>query len=162
MDSWHISSPLRDLYPSLYTAVKNPLLFVHRADFRHCHRIGWDAFFSTEPDILNHQILRGMLSSILPTLSSSRRDKRVWTDNPSGIFTIKSTYLALHRTKVFPSKRFIFWHPTLLTKVQIFLSIIFHNKRLTTNNFIKRGWLGDPTCVLCKSRQKTGYHLFYR
>lgn len=84
------------------------------------------------------------------SLDHTREDEIRWMWTPDGEYSAKSPYLArfqgsmpkltllpIQRAKKEPKCRFLAW--TLL-----------HKKILTTNNLLRRGWLHDPICKLCK------------
>lgn len=53
------------------------------------------------------------------------------------------------------------WKGKVLAKIKIFLWLIMNNAILTTDNLLKRRWVGDPTCHFCDQSENLS-HLFFK
>lgn len=64
----------------------------------------------------------------------------------------------LTRNSVFPC---IFWKDGCPSKMIYFAWLTFHNKNLTWENLMKRGWHGPSLCFICRSEGENNEHLFF-
>ncbi|KAG8054917.1 hypothetical protein GUJ93_ZPchr0001g29416 [Zizania palustris] len=86
-------------------------------------------------------------------------DVVVWVLSKSGVFTVKSFYLALKTQNIMKTCNPI-WNLKIPLKVKIFLWLARRNKILTKDNLSKRGWKGENIkCLFC-CENETVNHIF--
>ncbi|RVW50737.1 Transposon TX1 uncharacterized 149 kDa protein [Vitis vinifera] len=98
-------------------------------------------------------------------ISSSVPDKRSWSLSPSGLFTVKSFFLALSQYSesppIFPTK--FVWNAQVPFKVKSFVWLVAH-KKVNTNDLLqlRRPYkaLSPDICKLCMKHGETVDHLF--
>ncbi|KAJ9698203.1 hypothetical protein PVL29_007338 [Vitis rotundifolia] len=98
-------------------------------------------------------------------LSSSVPDMRSWSLSPSGLFTVKSFFLALSQfsglPSVFPTK--LVWNSQVPFKVKSFVWLVVH-KKVNTNDMLqlRRPYkaLSPDICMMCMKHGETVDHLF--
>lgn len=73
---------------------------------------------------------------------------------------MKSAYSALSKGGTRDARAIKLWRLCIPLKVKIFCWLVLKKRLLTANNLIKRGWVGDMACVLCRSDEETVDHLF--
>jgi hypothetical protein len=91
-----------------------------------------------------------------------QKDKEVGV--PAG-YSVKEGYKILLSQSQLPEKSAIWkeiWSADGLPKINIFGWQLAHNKLLTGENFLKRGFLGPFRCALCKQNSETTEHLFLK
>lgn len=147
--------PIKGSFPSLFTLSKNPQIMPHKALTLGRQGRGWESLFFINPPQPSLQDFTRRIDSYYPSLTNSLRDKGIQAGDQIREFLVKSTYMTLSRTKGDSQRSYIFWHPSLTSRIQIFQWIIFHNKQLTSDNLQKRGWIGNHLCSFCLSSQET-------
>ena len=98
-------------------------------------------------------------------LSHSVPDMRSWSLSPSGLFIVKSFFLALSQffglPPVFPTK--FIWNSQVPFKVKSFAWLVVH-KKVNTNDLLQlrrpNKALSPDICKLCMKHGETVYHLF--
>lgn len=96
---------------------------------------------------------------------SSSHDFLTWriSDNSGSIY-VKDIYWMLlsegfsQQLVVFPVT---FWKSGCQTKMIYFAWLIYHNKNLTWENLMKRGWIGPSICLFCLSAEEDNLHIFF-
>ena len=98
-------------------------------------------------------------------LSPSVPDARLWPLSSSGLFSLKSFFLALSQffgsPQVFPSK--FIWNSQVPFKVKFFVWLVAH-KKVNTNDMlqVRRPYeaLSPDICILCMKHEESVDHLF--
>ena len=98
-------------------------------------------------------------------LSPSVPDARSWPLSSSGLFSVKSFFLALSQffgpPQVFPSK--FVWNSQIPFKVQSFIWLVAH-KKVNTNDMlqVRRPYkaLSPDICILCMKHGESADHIF--
>lgn len=154
-DIWLGNSPLREQYPCLYNIVKNkqdtvaevlqtfPPKISFRRDLIGQNLVAWDAVLSQTANIvLTHE-----------------QDEFRWNLTSSGMFSVKSHYLALVHCDI-PNINNQLWKLKVPLKVRIFLWYLCQGVVLTKDNLAKRNWQGSTRCCFCH-HEETIKHLFF-
>jgi ribonuclease HI len=94
--------------------------------------------------------------------SREGHDMLRWGHSASGNFSVKEAYnIQCHQDNqpadTIWSK---IWRKELWPKVSTFLWLIIHNRILTWDNLLKRGFTGPSMCTLCQAQEETKEHLF--
>ncbi|RVX05099.1 hypothetical protein CK203_020224 [Vitis vinifera] len=110
--------------------------------------------------------LEGLMRSLDGVhLSPSVPDARLWPLSSSGLFSVKSFFLALSQCfgspQVFPSK--FVWNSQIPFKVQSFIWLVTH-KKVNTNDMlqVRRPYkaLSPDICILCMKQGESADHIF--
>jgi len=94
---------------------------------------------------------------------SHRDDDLVWIHNKtSGSITVKSAYDHLFDPFNLQARWWgrAIWKCSAPLKIICFTWLALHDRILTWNNLIKRGWQGPGFCVLCSSDEESPIHIF--
>nr|CAD1821369.1 unnamed protein product [Ananas comosus var. bracteatus] len=54
------------------------------------------------------------------------------------------------------------WRIRIPLKVKVFYWLVLRKRHLTADSLLKRGWIGNTSCVLCGMEEETMDHLFAR
>lgn len=78
--------------------------------------------------------------------------------------SVKGIYHQLIRQQSLGSSIFpqIFWKDGFPSKMILFAWLAFHNRNLTWENLMKRGWHGPNVCSLCRSDEDSNFHIFLK
>lgn len=121
---------------------------------------GWKA--SLINDLFDPKSANVILSIHLP--SSPRPGKLLWTPNPSGNFSIKSTYHIVTQPHFPPPQANVIWGNLWKLKApkrtKMFLWRLGTNTILTKEKLLHRISIDDPSCVLCGCDIESTCHLF--
>jgi hypothetical protein len=153
-DKWLGNRPLRDQYPQLYNIARKKQDTVAE-------------ILSTKiPNISRRRDLTGpklvMWNNLVARLANidltDEGDEFNWNLDPTGVFSVKTHYLALIYQNV-PNTNKKLWKSKLPLKIKIFLWFL---KRviLTKDNLAKRNWNGSKQCVFCHENESI-QHLFW-
>jgi zinc-binding in reverse transcriptase len=88
-------------------------------------------------------------------------DTLLW-GNSEKRYTIKSQYAFLNFGGILVPKYTCLWKAGIPLKIRAFLWLVFHQKILTRDNLIRRGWIGTSLCPMCQQEDETAPHLFLR
>ena len=157
---------LADKYPRLYTISAQKHHFIHQIGA--AKEGGWEwnlqwrrPLFDSEIDmaVAFLQQLEGF--TIRPELS----DQWKWAAEPSGCYSTKSAYKAIHHVTVGEEQDGKFkelWKLRVPLKVAIFAWRLIQDKLPTKANLRKkRVELQEYLCPLCRSVEETASHLFF-
>lgn len=91
-------------------------------------------------------------------------DREVWYLNKAdGTVTVKTAYDFLIDNCIDDGLWWAYsiwdWHLPL--KLVCFFWLVLHNRTLTWDNLIRRGWSGPGICILCFEAEETILHLFF-
>ncbi|RVW89791.1 hypothetical protein CK203_034414 [Vitis vinifera] len=137
-DLWWGDQPLGTQYPRLLSVVtdKNALI---SSILGYSRPFSWNFNFRrnlTDSEIEDLESLMRSLDRL--HISPSVPDKRSWSISPSGLFTVKSFFLALSQHSesppVFPTK--FVWNSQVPFKVKSFVWLVAH-KKLNTNDLLQ-------------------------
>ena len=164
-DLWWGDQPLGTQYPRLLSVVtdKNALI---SSILGYSRPFSWNFNFRrnlTDSEIEDLESLMRSLDRL--HISPSVPDKRSWSISPSGLFTVKSFFLALSQHSesppVFPTK--FVWNSQVPFKVKSFVWLVAH-KKLNTNDLLQlrrpHKALSPNICKLCMKHGETVDHLF--
>ncbi|WJZ92433.1 hypothetical protein VitviT2T_011426 [Vitis vinifera] len=151
-DLWWGDQPLGTQYPRLLSVVtdKNALI---SSILGYSRPFSWNFNFRrnlTDSEIEDLESLMRSLDRL--HISPSVPDKRSWSISPSGLFTVKSFFLALSQHSesppVFPTK--FVWNSQVPFKVKSFVWLVAH-KKLNTNDLLQ---LRRPHKALSPNRKQ--------
>lgn len=106
----------------------------------------------------NLVLWRDLVSDCSEVRLRSDNDKLVWLWSKSGVFSVKSFYLALRNQHFLFPFHFI-WGLKLPLRIKIFIWLVLKKRILTKDNLYNRGWSGDINCVFCGLNENIN-HLF--
>jgi hypothetical protein len=92
------------------------------------------------------------------TLDPSQDDKLVWTLSKSGVFSVKSFYLAMQSCGVVPYK--FLWQVKIPLRVKTFLWMVLKKSILTRDVLLHRGGDCPAKCLFCGKNESIN-HLFF-
>ena len=152
-------------YPRLFRVVlnKNILIFSILGPTR---PFSWNLNFHRNLSNSEIEDLEGLMRSLDALhLSPSVLDARFWPLSPSGLFSVKSFFLALSQfsrsPQDFPSK--FVWNSQVPFKVKSFVWLVVH-KKVNTNDMlqVRRPYkaLSPDICILCMKLGESADHLF--
>ena len=164
-DLWWGEQPLGVQYPRLLSVVtdKNAPISSILGSTR---PFSWNFTFRRNLSDSEIEDLEGLMQSFDRLhISSSVPDKRSWSLSPSGLFTVKSFFLALSQYSesppIFPTK--FVWNAQVPFKVKSFVWLVAH-KKVNTNDLLqlRRPYkaLSPDICKLCMKHGETVDHLF--
>ncbi|RVW25634.1 putative ribonuclease H protein [Vitis vinifera] len=164
-DLWWGEQPLGVQYPRLLRVVtdKNAPISSILGSTR---PFSWNFTFRRNLSDSEIEDLEGLMQSFDRLhISSSVPDKRSWSLSSSGLFTVKSFFLALSQYSVsppiFPTK--FVWNAQVPFKVKSFVWLVAH-KKVNTNDLLqlRRPYkaLSPDICKLCMKHGETVDHLF--
>lgn len=96
----------------------------------------------------------------IDVIDATKEDEIKWRWTADGEFSTKSAYLAQFQGSFSKIKLLPIWRAWAEPKCRFFAWTLLHRKLLTANNMLRRGWLQDPICRLCKQEPETIGHLF--
>lgn len=112
--------------------------------------------------------------SKIPISISGARDRLIWRDTKTGVYTVKSGYahqrVKNHASKFSkPSCSFTpstlmwkkFWNIPTLPKIRIFMWKVIKNWTACKANLVRRKCGSNPTCPICESANETMEHLLF-
>ena len=130
------------------------------------HSFSWNFNFRRNLSDSEIEDLEGLMQSLDGLhLSPSVLDARFWPLSSSGLFSVKSFFLALSQfsgsPQVFPSK--FIWKSQVPFKVKSFVWLVAH-KKVNTNDMpqLRRLYkaLNPDICILCMKHGESADHLF--
>ncbi|KAJ9678262.1 hypothetical protein PVL29_022997 [Vitis rotundifolia] len=164
-DLWWRDQPLGSQYPRLFRVVLDKI--IHISSILGSSRpFSWNFNFRrnlSDPEIEDLETLMRSLDGL--HLSPSVSDARFWLLSSSGIFSVKSFFLALSQfsgsPQVFPSK--FVWKSQVPFKMRSFVWLVAH-KKVNSNDMLqlRRPYkaLNPDICVLCMKHGESVDHLF--
>ncbi|RVW14640.1 Transposon TX1 uncharacterized 149 kDa protein [Vitis vinifera] len=164
-DLWWGDQPLGTQYPRLLSVVTDKNAPISSI-LGYSRPFSWNFNFRrnlTDSEIEDLESLMRSLDRL--HISPSVPDKRSWSISPSGLFTVKSFFLALSQYSesppVFPTK--FVWNSQVPFKVKSFVWLVAH-KKLNTNDLLQlrrpHKALSPNICKLCMKHGETVDHLF--
>ena len=122
--------------------------------------VGWNLLEMPDRLILDQSLLLTALSGLSP-IHRSTKDKWGW--GSSGVYIVGHGFSALQPTHVdllTPALGKLIWSSYGLLKITFFSWLLMHQKVLTGENLVKRGFLDPFHCCLCKEDSESSDHLF--
>ncbi|KAJ9697352.1 hypothetical protein PVL29_009249 [Vitis rotundifolia] len=164
-DLWWGDQPLGVRYPRLLRVVTDKNIPISSI-LGSTRPFSWNFNFRrnlSDPEIEDLESLMRSLDRL--HLSPSVPDMRSWSLSPSGLFTVKSFFLALSQIhglpSVFPTK--IVWNSQVPFKVKSFVWLVVH-KKVNKNDLLqlKRPYkaLSPDICMMCMKHGEIVDHLF--
>ena len=114
----------------------------------------------TDQFLHDQTILIDALAGLAPVHRSSN-DKWGW--GSTGVYTVAHGMSAIHSPHASLLSTALWksiWSPFGLPKVIFFSWLLMHQKVLTGENLLRRGFLGPFRCCLCKAESESSDHLF--
>ena len=164
-DLWWGDQPLGSQYPSLFRVVLDKNIPISSV-LDPTRPFSWNLNFRHNLSNSEIEDLEGLMRSLDGVhLSPSVPDARSWPLSSSGLFSVKSFFLALSQffgpPQVFPSK--FVWNSQIPFKVQSFIWLVAH-KKVNTNDMlqVRRPYkaLSPDICILCMKHGESADHLF--
>ncbi|RVW35114.1 putative ribonuclease H protein [Vitis vinifera] len=164
-DLWWGEQPLGVQYPRLLRVVTDKNAPISSI-LGYTRPFSWNFTFRRNLSDSEIEDLEGLMQSFDRLhISSSVPDKRSWSLSPSGLFTVKSFFLALSQYSesppIFPTK--FVWNAQIPFKVKSFVWLVAH-KKVNTNDLLqlRRPYkaLSPDICKLCMKHGETVDHLF--
>ncbi|RVW33074.1 putative ribonuclease H protein [Vitis vinifera] len=164
-DLWWGEQPLGVQYPRLLRVVTDKNAPISSI-LGYTRPFSWNFTFRRNLSDSEIEDLEGLMQSFDRLhISSSVPDKRSWSLSPSGLFTVKSFFLALSQYSesppIFPTK--FVWNAQVPFKVKSFVWLVAH-KKVNTNDLLqlRRPYkaLSPDICKLCMKHGETVDHLF--
>ncbi|RVW99869.1 Transposon TX1 uncharacterized 149 kDa protein [Vitis vinifera] len=157
--------PLGSQYPSLFRVVLDKNIPISSV-LGPTRPFSWNLNFRRNLSDSEIEDLEGLMRSLDGVhLSPSVPDARLWPLSSSGLFSVKSFFLALSQffgsPQVFPSK--FVWNSQIPFKVQSFIWLVAH-KKVNTNDMlqVRRPYkaLSPDICILCMKHGESADHIF--
>ncbi|RVX11360.1 hypothetical protein CK203_019699 [Vitis vinifera] len=164
-DLWWGDQPLGSQYPSLFRVVLDKNIPISSV-LDPTRPFSWNLNFRRNLSNSEIEDLEGLMRSLDGVhLSPSVPDARLWPLSSSGLFSVKSFFLALSQffgsPQVFPSK--FVWNSQIPFKVQSFIWLVAH-KKVNTNDMlqVRRPYkaLSPDICILCMKHGESADHIF--
>ncbi|RVX20328.1 Transposon TX1 uncharacterized 149 kDa protein [Vitis vinifera] len=164
-DLWWGDQPLGSQYPSLFRVVLDKNIPISSV-LGPTRPFSWNLNFRRNLSDSEIEDLEGLMRSLDGVhLSPSVPDARLWPLSSSGLFSVKSFFLALSQVsgspQVFPSK--FVWNSQIPFKVQSFIWLVAH-KKVNTNDMlqVRRPYkaLSPDICILCMKHGESADHIF--
>ncbi|RVW71380.1 putative ribonuclease H protein [Vitis vinifera] len=164
-DLWWGDQPLGSQYPSLFRVVLDKNIPISSV-LGPTRPFSWNLNFRRNLSDSEIEDLEGLMRSLDGVhLSPSVPDARSWPLSSSGLFSVKSFFLALSQffgpPQVFPSK--FVWDSQIPFKVQSFIWLVAH-KKVNTNDMlqVRRPYkaLSPDICILCLKHGESADHIF--
>ncbi|RVW95847.1 putative ribonuclease H protein [Vitis vinifera] len=164
-DLWWGDQPLGSQYPSLFRVVLDKNIPISSV-LGPTRPFSWNLNFRRNLSDSEIEDLEGLMRSLDGVhLSPSVPDARSWPLSSSGLFSVKSFFLALSQffgpPQVFPSK--FVWNSQIPFKVQSFIWLVAH-KKVNTNDMlqVRRPYkaLSPDICILCMKHGESADHIF--
>ncbi|XP_020112154.1 uncharacterized protein LOC109726772 [Ananas comosus] len=160
LDRWCGETTLGGAFPKIYQAYNRNKLKVN--DVLTSDGWNWNRIFGSDPEILagiNDDIAE-LKDRISHLTILQRPDKLTWRWSPNGLFSVKSTYLALTDGGTRDPGLNLIWKLYIPLKVKVFCWLTLKKRLPTTDLLVKRGWVGNVHCVLCGADAESVDHLF--
>ncbi|RVW54428.1 Transposon TX1 uncharacterized 149 kDa protein [Vitis vinifera] len=164
-DLWWGDQPLGSQYPSLFRVVLDKNIPISSV-LGPTRPFSWNLNFRRNLSDSEIEDLEGLMRSLDGVhLSPSVPDATLWPLSSSGLFSVKSFFLALSQffgsPQVFPSK--FVWNSQIPFKVQSFIWLVAH-KKVNTNDMlqVRRPYkaLSPDICILCMKHGESADHIF--
>ncbi|WJZ91178.1 hypothetical protein VitviT2T_010276 [Vitis vinifera] len=164
-DLWWGDQPLRIQYPRLFRVVMDKNISISSV-LGPSRPFSWNLNFRRNLSDSEIEDLEGLMWSLDDLhLSPSVPDARLWPLSSSGLFSLKSFFLALSQSsgspQDFPSK--IVWNSQVPFKAKSFVWLVAH-KKVNTNDMlqVRRPYkaLSPDICILCMKHGESTDHLF--
>ncbi|KAJ9685133.1 hypothetical protein PVL29_017245 [Vitis rotundifolia] len=164
-DLWWGNQPLGVRYPRLLRVVTDKNIPISSI-LGSTRPFSWNFNFRrnlSDPEIEDLESLMRSLDHF--HLSPSAPDMRSWSLSPTGLFTVKSFFLALSQCSglpsVFPTK--LVWNSQVPFKIKSFVWLVAH-KKVNNNDMLqlRRPYkaLSPDICMMCMKHGETVDHLF--
>ena len=101
-----------------------------------------------------------MLNPRLLEPQSNLPDKMIWKLEPSGKFSIKSTYNFLRQKRTISLPDSKIWHDHIPKKISFFMSNLWRGKVATDDSLRKFNIYGPSICSCCLNEEETQVHAF--
>ncbi|WJZ85876.1 hypothetical protein VitviT2T_005388 [Vitis vinifera] len=164
-DLWREDQPLGTQYPRLFRVVVDKNISISSV-LGPSRPFLWNLNFRRNLSNSEIEDLEGLMRSLDDLyLSPSVPDARLWPLSSSGLFSVKSFFLALSQSsgssQNFPSK--FVWNSQVPFKVKSFVWLVAH-KKVNTNDMlqVRRPYkaLSPDICILCMKHGESVDHLF--
>ncbi|RVW30353.1 Transposon TX1 uncharacterized 149 kDa protein [Vitis vinifera] len=164
-DLWWGDQPLGTQYPRLFRVVVDKNISISSV-LGPSRPFLWNLNFRRNLSDSEIEDLEGLMRSLDDLyLSPSVPDARLWPLSSSGLFSVKSFFLALSQSsgspQNFPSK--FVWNSQVPFKVKSFVWLVAH-KKVNTNDMlqVRRPYkaLSPDICILCMKHGESADHLF--
>ncbi|KAJ9700981.1 hypothetical protein PVL29_006352 [Vitis rotundifolia] len=164
-DLWRGDLPLGTQYPRLFRVVVDKNISISSV-LGPSRPFSWNLNFRRNLSDSEIEDLEGLMRSLDDLyLSPSASNARLWPLSSSGLFSVKSFFLALSQSsgspQNFPSK--FVWKSQVPFKVKSFVWLVAH-KKVNTNDMlqVRRPYkaLSPDICILCMKHGESADHLF--
>ncbi|RVW16209.1 Transposon TX1 uncharacterized 149 kDa protein [Vitis vinifera] len=164
-DLWRGDQPLGTQYPRLFRVVVDKNISISSV-LGPSRPFLWNLNFRRNLSDSEIEDLEGLMRSLDDLyLSPSVPDAKLWPLSSSGLFSVKSFFLALSQSsgssQNFPSK--FVWNSQVPFKVKSFVWLVAH-KKVNTNDMlqVRRPYkaLSPDICILCMKHGESADHLF--
>jgi hypothetical protein len=156
LDVWVGDCSLKNLYPKIYHICSDQTISVGEAAAR-C----WCLRFRRNLGEAEATEWRQLQATLSRQALSNQQDRVCWKVDKKGSYTVRSLY----RFIVDPGCRDLrasdVWNTTLPLRIQIFLSMMFHDRLETAVQLKSRKWVRPNKCKLCGVVEDLD-HLFFR
>jgi zinc-binding in reverse transcriptase len=156
LDTWVNDFPLSLQYPLVYAKTKSAKPSVRDVWNNGNIKLNLCRGASTTMRHEKRQIIT-LLNSVQFT---PELDSAIWMWESAGYYSIKSMYNFLCFGGVKTNLPTSVWALKIPLKNKLFLWMVLHNKILTKDNLIKRGWSGDTSCAFCTFKESVD-HIFF-
>nr|CAD1842723.1 unnamed protein product [Ananas comosus var. bracteatus] len=149
-------------FPKIYQASNHNNLKV--SDVFSSDGWNWNRIFGNDPAILtggNDEIAK-LKDRISHLTILQNPDQIYWRWSPNGLFSVKSTYLALTDGGTRDLSLNMIWNLRIPLKVKVFCRLALKKRLPTTDLLVKRRWVGNVVCVLCGAEEESVDYLFTR
>lgn len=155
LDRWQGECSLYCTYPNLFRASNNPTISVSNA-------------FSTNSQ-LSITFSRQLTGILLVEWNNLRNnisftptdapDLITWRWTTNGQFTVNSLYKWLEYGGMKNRSFITIWRANIPLKIKVFLWLLKHDRILTKENLLNKGWTGNTACIFCGEFESAN-HLF--
>lgn len=111
--------------------------------------------------LLPHEIVARISSLVAPDLRNTE-DVLAWSSSPDGLFSTKSTYLAISNFQPSPKRKLIrrVWKWDGPERITAFMWKAAHKSLLTNKERVRRHMAFSATCILCNAAEEALLHCF--
>ena len=138
-DIWLGNKPLKTKFPALFNIVRRKHDTVAKVLSSPLHNISFRRTLVGQ-NLMNWNRIVASLQQVNLT---EERDVFVWGLKASGLFTVKSMYVALINNGVRVSRDI--WQTKLPMKIKVFMWYLKRGVILTKDNLVKRNWHGNTS-----------------
>ena len=91
---------------------------------------------------------------------NSDNDSISWSASSDNLYSVKSCYALLNDGGFRSQHGMDIWKCSAPLKIKVFTWLVIHDKILSKENLVKKGWLGSLFCVFCDYAVESTMYIF--